>query len=82
MTDPYGMLVDRAMRGGQGMDDWILVLGRVQQREEMFRDLQKDLHRKHGKYTTRAGAFDEDLWKIVDRRLPRIHINDDGTIDR
>ena len=81
MTSPYHALVERALKTSEGMQDWLVVLRRTEQREYLFKDLQKDLHRKYGKNTTRAGAFCGELWLIVDKRLPRIMINQDGTIE-
>ena len=81
VTSPYHALVERALKTNEDMQDWLAVLRRAKQREDLFKDLQKDLHRKHGKNTTRAGPFCEKLWLIVDKRLPRIMINQDGTIE-
>ena len=80
MTSPYHALVERALKTNEGMKDWLAYLRRAEQREDLFKDLQKDLRRKYGKNTTMAGPFCEELWLIVDKRLPRIMINQDGTI--
>lgn len=81
MTSPYHALVERALKTNEGMQDWLAYLRRTEQREDLFKDLQKDLRRKYGKNTTMAGPFCEELWLIVDKRLPRIMINQDGTIE-
>ena len=81
MTSPYHALVERALKTNEGMQDWLAFLRRAGQREDLFKDLQKDLRRKYGKNTTMAGPFCEKLWLIVDKRLPRIMINQDGTIE-
>ena len=81
MTSPYHALVERALKTNEGMQDWLAVLRRTEQREYLFKDLQKDLRRKYGKNTIKAGPFCEKLWLIVDKRLPRIMINQDGTIE-